>query len=227
MEGPLEPQQKKSRHNGPVFAVAVGREPGIYETWKECEAQVKGFKGGVFKKFPTEDDAKEWLEHCGVVVSQHSLDTLVVYIDGSCVGVGGSHPKAGLGVFYGDFDPRNLSERVTGEQTNQRAELSALLRALQSAPKDENVFLELRSDSQFCVSGLMYRKAADIAGDGSEGRAHDDLWVEVERLWKEREGRVKMVYVKAHVGEHGNEAADQLAKRGALLETTHHDDGCG
>ena len=36
----------------PYYAVKKGKKPGIYETWKECQAQVHGYKGAAFKKFP-------------------------------------------------------------------------------------------------------------------------------------------------------------------------------
>ena len=48
-----------------VYAVAKGRETGIFKTWAECEAQVKGFVGPVFKGFLSEEEAKEWLTKGG------------------------------------------------------------------------------------------------------------------------------------------------------------------
>lgn len=39
------------------YVVWVGREPGIYKTWKECEMVVKGFEGARYKSFETEDEA--------------------------------------------------------------------------------------------------------------------------------------------------------------------------
>ena len=36
----------------PYYAVKKGKKPGIYETWEECKAQVHGYKGAEFKKFP-------------------------------------------------------------------------------------------------------------------------------------------------------------------------------
>lgn len=43
------------------FAVAKGRQAGIYRTWPECEAQVKGYSGAVFKKFPSEKEAQGFI----------------------------------------------------------------------------------------------------------------------------------------------------------------------
>ena len=44
-----------------VYAVARGRKTGVFHTWPECQAQVKGYKNPVFKGFMTEEEAKEWL----------------------------------------------------------------------------------------------------------------------------------------------------------------------
>lgn len=39
------------------YVVTIGRKPGIYTTWAECEKQVKGFSGASFKGFSLYDDA--------------------------------------------------------------------------------------------------------------------------------------------------------------------------
>lgn len=36
------------------YAVKVGKNPGIYETWAECKAEVDGYKGAKYKKFPSQ-----------------------------------------------------------------------------------------------------------------------------------------------------------------------------
>ncbi|XP_063373903.1 ribonuclease H1 [Cydia amplana] len=45
----------------PFYAVAKGRSTGIYNSWADCEAQVKGFSGAKFKKFDTKSDANEFI----------------------------------------------------------------------------------------------------------------------------------------------------------------------
>lgn len=56
----------------------------------------------------------------------------VVYTDGSCFGNGMAGCKAGYGVFWGDNHPDNLSEPLDrGPPTNNRAELTAVIRALE------------------------------------------------------------------------------------------------
>ena len=40
------------------YVVWKGRKPGIYSSWAECEAQVKGFPEAEFKSFPSRDMAE-------------------------------------------------------------------------------------------------------------------------------------------------------------------------
>lgn len=39
------------------YAVRKGRTPGVYTTWADCERQVKGYSGAIFKSFPTAEEA--------------------------------------------------------------------------------------------------------------------------------------------------------------------------
>nr|WP_300003631.1 viroplasmin family protein [Tissierella sp.] len=47
------------------YAVRVGNAPGIYNTWSECEREVRGFKGAKFKKFKTYEEALSFVEDKG------------------------------------------------------------------------------------------------------------------------------------------------------------------
>lgn len=49
----------------PFYAVAKGRSVGIYQSWAECEAQVKGFSGARYKKFDTESSARDFVSAAG------------------------------------------------------------------------------------------------------------------------------------------------------------------
>ena len=44
-----------------IYAVKVGINPGIYFTWADCEAQVKGYKGAIYKSFSSKEDAMAFL----------------------------------------------------------------------------------------------------------------------------------------------------------------------
>ncbi|GAB9472125.1 unnamed protein product [Globisporangium polare] len=46
---------------GGYYAIARGRQVGIFATWSEAEAQTKGYSGAKHKKFSTEAEAKAYL----------------------------------------------------------------------------------------------------------------------------------------------------------------------
>jgi ribonuclease HI len=52
---------KRSSSKSKVYAVAVGRQPGIYHTWDECKDQVHGYPKSVYKSFLTRQDAEQFI----------------------------------------------------------------------------------------------------------------------------------------------------------------------
>lgn len=46
----------------PYYAVRVGRNPGIYESWDQAEREISRFAGAVFKKFNTRLDALAFMQ---------------------------------------------------------------------------------------------------------------------------------------------------------------------
>ena len=39
------------------YAVKKGVKPGIYESWNDCQSQINGYSGAVYKSFTTYDEA--------------------------------------------------------------------------------------------------------------------------------------------------------------------------
>ncbi|KAF9436356.1 hypothetical protein BGZ76_004216 [Entomortierella beljakovae] len=141
-------------------------------------------------------------------------DTIVAYTDGSALSNGKASSQAGLGVFFGVNDPRNVSERLEGEpQTNQRAELMAALRALEACGSD-TAPIEIRTDivTQWADGWIKnnWRK-----NDGSKVQNQDIIEPLIAKT-KSRPGPIKWLHVRAHIGIFGNEMADKLANEGAV-----------
>jgi ribonuclease HI len=44
--------------NAKYYVVWVGAKPGVYDTWKACEAQVRGYPDARYKSFPTRKEAE-------------------------------------------------------------------------------------------------------------------------------------------------------------------------
>ncbi|KAK4096968.1 hypothetical protein N658DRAFT_435065 [Parathielavia hyrcaniae] len=145
----------------------------------------------------------------------------VVYTDGSSLGNGRVGATAGVGVYFGEGDPRNISERLPGEtQTNQRAELTAILRALETVNLAQD--LEIRTDSKYSIQ-CVTEWYINWEKNGWKTRAgpvkNQDLVQLVRDKIEEREangGRTQFIWVKGHDTDQGNIAADRLAVAGAM-----------
>jgi ribonuclease HI len=74
----------------------------------------------------------------------------VAYLGGICKRNGMPGGVAGIGVWWGKNDPRNLSERCPGKQTNNRANLIALARVLETTP-DTKIPLLVKTDLKYTV----------------------------------------------------------------------------
>ncbi|KAG0259483.1 hypothetical protein BG011_002595 [Mortierella polycephala] len=154
-------------------------------------------------------------------VRMAASDMVVVYTDGSSLGNGKVGCQAGVGVFFGVNDPRNVSERLDSEpQTNQRAELMAALRALEVCGSDVAP-IEIRTDSMYTVN--IVTKWADgwiknnwKRSDGEKVLNRDIIEPLIAKI-KSRLGPIKWVHVRAHIGTFGNEMADKLANAGAVM----------
>tara|TARA_B110000211_G_scaffold204235_1_gene237609 strand:+ start:8292 stop:9032 length:741 start_codon:yes stop_codon:yes gene_type:complete len=143
--------------------------------------------------------------------------TIRVYTDGSCIHNGKPYAKAGIGVFFGVNDPRNVSERIEGKQSNNTAELKAIIKAIHILDTDISLGhkIIIYSDSEYSI------KCATTYGR----KMHNLNWKKpipnrdlVKRLYKlyNKYTNVKLKHIRAHTGKQdkhsiGNDWADRLA----------------
>jgi ribonuclease HI len=133
-----------------------------------------------------------------------SADTIHVWTDGACEGNPG---PAGLGVVIIDGkDHRELSEYL-GQGTNNIAELSAILRGLESIA-DRNRPVIVYSDSQYSIGLLTQNWKA---------KANTELVAKLRGLTRQFPN-LRFVKVAAHSGIPLNERVDELA-RGAITRS--------
>jgi len=140
--------------------------------------------------------------------------TIEIFTDGACKGNPG---KGGWGALlvYGDHEKELFGGEA--ETTNNRMELTAVIRALESLKRPCKV--RLHTDSQYVQKGI----SEWIAGWKRRGwRTADnkpvknkDLWQELDVLAAKHE--IEWLWVKGHAGHDGNERADDLANQGAAL----------
>ena len=78
---------------------------------------------------------------------------IYVFTDGACSNNGKINAKASIGIYFKDNDPRNISRRIKGKQTNNTAELSAILEVFKICSKDieDGKKIIIHSDSTYSI----------------------------------------------------------------------------
>ena len=211
------------------YAVAQGRHTGVFSTWDACRASVTRFKNAVYKKFESHKDASNFVDRNGVVEPLVSPPVLpstdvedaddtdyYVYTDGACTCNGREGAQSGIGVFFGEDDPRNVCRRIGGKQTNNTAELSAVLEAYRLIKDDvaTGKRVVIVSDSEYvlrCVTTF----GARCAREGWVKKIPNRALVRAAYETFVDTG-VRFMHVRAHTGRTdahsiGNARADRLA----------------
>ena len=131
--------------------------------------------------------------------------SFVAHTDGACLG-----NPAGRGGWAAVIDQAGTA--VTWElyghlssTSNNRAEALAVLAAVEWLPAESS--LDLRSDSELTVK---------ILTRAYKAKANPDIWVELWQTISSKSLTLNPVWIRAHVGNPGNERADQLAGAAAL-----------
>lgn len=190
------------------YSVYKGFNKGIYKSWKECEKEVKGYKGAIYKKFKLESDAILFLNNG---VKKEVNNVIKVYTDGSCINNGKEGCVGGIGIFFGDNDKRNVSRKLNLEKiTNNVAELSAISEAL-SILKNEKREVIIFTDSKYCILCCTSYGDKQRLNDWSDNIPNRELVKEVYEKYIDSKN-IKLEYVMGHSNIYENEMADKLAK---------------
>lgn len=229
------------------YSVYKGHTCGVFSSWSECEKNISGFSGAVFKKFTNKEDAKYFLKF-GKVPEKVTLTNLnikdpkkkiviktkkkkstsspkiTVYTDGACSNNGSSSAIAGIGVYFGIDDKRNVSRKVDGKQTNNVAELTAILEVSKILLKEitSGIEVEICTDSTYSIRCCTsYGKKQDKIGWSKE-IPNKELVKEIYNTYKDY-SNVTFRHVKAHtegndIDSIGNANADKLANEAIGLK---------
>ena len=144
-----------------------------------------------------------------------------VYTDGACINNGKPNAKAGYGIYFSPNNPKNVSKRIIGKQTNQVAELTAIIEAYKILNKeiDEKININIYSDSIYaircCTTYGDKCKKNNWKNNKNKDIPNLELVKNAHKLFYNK-NNIKFNHVKAHTGyldEHsiGNENADRLA----------------
>ena len=141
------------------------------------------------------------------------MKTVVIHTDGACKGNPG--PGGWGALLECDGRTRELygGERLT---TNNRMELTAVIRALETLTRDADI--DLFTDSQYVKNGIEswihnWKRNGWMTSDRKPVK-NAELWRELDALAARH--RIRWHWVRGHSAHPGNERADQLANLGVL-----------
>ena len=148
-----------------------------------------------------------------------------VFTDGACSNNGKQNAKAGIGVFFEENDPRNVSRRVDGKQTNNTAELTAIVVVFDILREDieQGKNIVIHSDSEYSIN-CMTKWGVKWAKDNWSKKTIKNLEL-VKKGYElfQQYPNVSISHVKAHTESMdplsvGNRGADRLANESFGLE---------
>lgn len=151
------------------YVVWVGFNPGIYDSWEECQEQIKNFPGAKYKAFDDQTAATlayrgDSSEHIGVLRSIASHKSAVVNyeafpeiildsiaVDGACAKNPGPMEYQGVNVRTGE---RVFHVGPLDDGTNNVGEYLALIHALAMLDKKGDTTTPIYSDSRTAISWI-------------------------------------------------------------------------
>ena len=136
-----------------------------------------------------------------------------IYTDGACSGNPGPGGWGYVIVEDGELYSNNGSESQT---TNNRMELTAAIKALESTRKDKSLYLY--TDSTYLQKGItewmVNWKKNNWITSSKKPVSNKDLWIKIDQLNLQLD--IKWIWVKAHQSDNSddsyyNNMADELA----------------
>jgi ribonuclease HI len=152
------------------YVVWKGVSPGVYDSWTDCQLQIKGYEGALYKSFPTREMAEEAFaasafhyiggkerKSASVPVGERRLpegfDEHCLCVDAACSGNPGPMEYRGVYLLNGQqvfhFGP------VHG--TNNIGEFLAIVHGL-ALMKQKGIVMPLYSDSRNALNWVKQKK---------------------------------------------------------------------
>lgn len=189
------------------YAVKVGKNTGIYNTWNECKEQVHGYPGALYKSFPTKTEADHYINGMKKTIVDVNETAAMdnnynIYVDGS---FSNNVYSWGFAVFCGDeliYTANGCGENDDAVAIrNVAGELAATTNAIEWAKMNGVQHVTIHHD----YIGI---------SEWAEGRwkTNNPITKNYADFMKDYQTFVSFKKVSAHTGVAGNELADTLAK---------------
>ena len=217
------------------YAVKVGKNIGIFETWEECKENVDGYPGALYKSFKTISEAYTYLGDEGTQMSLFDMDAVaqstntikaetpdetmpistaskaIAYVDGS---FNAETNIFGYGVvMFHNGKEIHLSHSYNDEDLatmrNVAGEIygsmAAMSYALENNIKTLSIYYDYMGIAKWCTGEWKTNKNGTIAYKKYYDKARKKVNINFEK-------------VKGHSGDKYNDLADKLAKEACGIE---------
>lgn len=161
------------------YVVWAGRQPGIYTTWAQCQAQTSGFKGARFKSFESQAEAEAALAGGDVAIAAPTARLDDVNWNSISVDVG-SRGNPGI-VEYKGVDTKTgeilFAHPEIAKGTNNLGEFLAIVHGLQHIATYQSHEM-VYSDSQ---TALLWVKNRAVNTNLARDNSTLEIWTLVDR----------------------------------------------
>lgn len=186
------------------YAVRVGKNTGIFNTWDECKREVTGYKGAIYKSFEDIEDAKAFLD----TDSQKSFITdadMIYYVDGS-YNIKTTEFSYGVVALRDDKEEyfnKAFKDKELASMRNVAGEILgakfAMEHAVEKGYKNIEIYFDYEGIEKWALGLWKANKEGTIA--------YKSYYESIKNILN-----VKFVKVKGHSGDKYNDVADRLAK---------------
>lgn len=215
------------------YVVKKGRVPGIYFTWADCQKNINGFSGAIYKGFATIEEAEAFVNGnntadgdyesvrlgqteknpqnvADTTIETNTEDTAIAYVDGS-YNIATREYSYGAVIFYQGKEQhfsKKFSNPERATMRNVAGEIEGSMWAMKYCVEEKIPQLMLYYDyegiERWCTGDWKANKEGTIA--------YRDFYKEISKQVK-----VRFVKVKGHSGDKYNDLADMLAKQAVGL----------
>lgn len=228
------------------YAVKIGKAPGIYQTWSDCESQIKGISGAVYQGFATLEEAERYLGNieddrtpiAPTPITTASNDDFDVQSFNLQVEqkINDLMPDGAIAFVDGSYDVSDEKSAFGAIIFSHGGNIDKLYKAFTKDLGEEfislrNVAAELEGVKEAINWAILYNKSKisiyyDYAGiekwANGKWKAKNTITQNYVQFIQDSQKRIKIEFVKvpAHTGITHNEEVDELAKS-ALLAKGH------
>lgn len=185
-----------------------GLKTGVFGTWEECSASVKGYSGAVYKSFKTRQEAIDFLSGNADLKEDESAEdnsSVKIYVDGSY------HAETeefsyGMVVLNGDKEEKysqKFQDKELASMRNVAGEIKGAEAAMQYALDHRLAEIAIYHDYE----GIARWPLGEWKTNKEGTRAYKNFYEQACRQVK-----IHFVKVTGHSNDKYNDMADELAK---------------